>query len=378
MNEHFEIGTTLQNIALKLTKHEGLPVQTLTNKMVGCCNIGPCKKKRTYEFNNPGYQSNKTDAGTYRQSQLFDDDGEETKANGDAKLEGYASRSGGSLDGDSGHDSAIKGVVAVELDSDTEDSQGRKNSQKGRKDSKRSSKKSSSSCKSSKRSSKHSDDDGGDRKAESGFTSVETSVIRVTGTRNSAHDSEGAERSSKASENTEAGAVPYPDDNAEHTTTTTTTTTYTSLITHRVDGDNDGDDDSVKRNSNISQSSSNRNVISAYDLSDEGHFHSEHQYTVQLTPGKRTSTTSEDDSRRMTQEYGSDVGSIATERSSVLVNVPTEAEGFDNVANKLTQDLRDEDEERHTVTEVTETVIHINSPIEIGDDHRYSSSDFAM
>ena len=61
-------------------------MQTLTNKMVGCCNIGPCKKKRTYEFNNPGYQSNKTDAGTYRQSQLFDEEGEEAKANGDTKL----------------------------------------------------------------------------------------------------------------------------------------------------------------------------------------------------------------------------------------------------------------------------------------------------
>ena len=348
--------------------------------MVGCCNIGPCKKKRTYEFNNPGYQSNKTDAGTYRQSQLFDEEGEETKANGDAKLEGYASRSGGSLDGDSGHDpQAIKGVVAVDLDSDTEVSPGRKNStKKGRKDSKRSSKKSSSSNKSSKRSSKHSDD-GAEQKAESGVTSVETSAICVTGTRGSAHDSEAAERSSRASDNTEAGAVPYPDDNAGNTTTTTT---YTSVITHRVDGTNDDDydnNDAFKRNSNTSQSSSNRHVISsAYDLSGEGHFHSEHQYTVDLTPGKRTSTTSEADSRRLSQERGSDVGSIVTERSSVLVNVPTEAEELDNLANKLTEDLKDEDREWHTVTQTTETVIHINSPIEIGDNHGFSSSDFAM
>ena len=356
-------------------------MQILTNKMVGCCNIGPCKKKRTYEFNNPGYQSNKTDAGTYRQSQLFDEEGEETKVNGDAKLEGYASRSGDSLDGDSGHDpNAIKGVVAVELDSDNEGSPGRKDSKKGRKDSKRSSKKSTSSNKSSKRSSKNSDY-GGERKAEPGVTSGETSVIRVSGTRSSAHDSEGgAERSSKASDTTEAGAVPYPDDNAENTTTTTTT--YTSVITHRVDGandDNNYDNDAIKRNSNISQSSSNRHVISSgYDPSNEGHFHSEHQYTVDLTPGKRTSTTSEADSRRMGQEDGSDVGSIVTERSSVLVNVPTEAEEFDNVANKLTEDLKNEDGEWHTVTETTETVIHINSPIEIGDNHGYSSSDFAM
>ena len=346
-------------------------MQILTNKMVGCCHIGPCKKKRTYEFNNPGYHSNKTDAGTYRQSQVFDEEGEETKANGDAKLEG--SRSGDSLDGDSGHDpNAIKGVVAVELDSDNEGSAGRKDSQKGRKDSKRSSKKSSSSNKSSKRSSEHFDH-GDERKTGSGVTSVETS--------SSAHNSEGgAERSSKASDNTEAGAVPYPEDNAENTTTTTTT--YTSVITHRVDGTNDDnnyDYDGTKRNSNISQSSSNRHVISsAYDLSDEGHFHSEHQYTVDLTPGKRTSTTSEADSRRMGQEYGSDVGSIVTERSSVLVNVPTEAEEFDNVANKLTEDLKNEDGEWHTVTETTETVIHINSPIEIGDNHGYSSSDFVM
>ena len=81
---------------------------------------------------------------------------------------------------------------------------------------------------------------------------------------------------------------------------------------------------------------------------------------MELTPGKRISSTS-DDFRNVNQEHGS-------ERSSVMVNVPSEAEELDNVANKLAEDMQDE--ERHTVTEVTETVIHINSPIEIDDAHR--------
>ena len=336
--------------------------------MVGCCNIGPCKKRRTYEFNNPGYEANKA-AGTYRQSQLLEGD-EEAKANGAANLKSYESQSGDTVDGDPG----IKGVVAVEIDSngpsvdgDSNSSPGKRDSNTG-KDSKRSSKRSSSSRKGSKREPKHSDieDD------HNGITNGETSVVRV---RSSVHNSESGERSSKM-EDIEAGATPYPDGDTEHGTTTT----YTTVIRHYVDGTGDDDvgSDTSKRISNVSsRSSSTPHVISTYDPSAEGHFHSEHHYTVELTPEKRISSTS-DGRRNPNQEQGSEIGSVTTERSSVMVTVPSEAEELDNIANKMAEDLQDESEEWHTVTEVTETVTHINSPVEIGDTQRYSSNNFAV
>ena len=179
-------------------------------------------------------------------------------------------------------DVPIKGVVAVDVDSDTPPVTGDTDSPLGKRDSKRrkDSKRSSSSRKSSKRESNHSDKDE-DRKSDSGVTSGETSVIYV---RSSAHDSESDERSSKTDDTIEAGATPYPDGD------TTRTTIYTTVIRHHVDGTGEDDDvrsDSSKRISNVSsRSSSTPHVISTYDPTEEGHFHSEHQYNRGTHPWK--------------------------------------------------------------------------------------------
>lgn len=354
--------------------------------MVGCCNIGPCRKKRTYEFNNPGYEaSSSKSGGTYRQSQLLEEGTEEATANGAAQSAELRDE--------------IKDVVAVELDSNNpseigdEATKDETDGGKRRKDSKRSSKRSISSKRSSgKRTSKPSDKDGDAKDGRKDDVGVKTSVIHVSDTRSSVHDSDHG--------SAVGGAIPYPDGNDPDATTTTTTsaTTYTSVIRHHVGdaaADGEGDDvksDTSKRISNVSSSNESSHVISStYDPREEGHFHSQHEYTVELTPGKSATTTTttmttsiaSDDSLHY-QDFNS---GPKLQSSSVMVNVPTDSEELDNEANKLAEDLKKEsleeasntykdgyeDEEWTTVTEVTETVIHIDSPIEIGDIPKYYS-----
>ena len=147
--------------------------------MVGCCKFGPCRKKRTYEFNNPPYTENKED-GVYHShkqklTQNQTQNGSAAAASTNPAFESAPAdnvefNGAAVVDLDSEYNSIAEetGAIARKESKHKENAEGFKSADLvaaggvKRKDSKRSSKSShsssSSSSKSSKRSSKHSAD----------------------------------------------------------------------------------------------------------------------------------------------------------------------------------------------------------------------------
>lgn len=240
--------------------------------MVGCCNIGPCKKKRSYEFNNASYEPSKKDTETYRRSRLVETEDDETKE-----------------------------TVEEEVNGVTEDIENKRDERDGieRRDSKR-----STSSRNSKKAAKRNKDKYDEEDHGTG-----------AGDREGDHESETGEKSGE-----------------------TTVTTYTTVVQHQIQ-DYDADRESGLATANVS---------STYNPMEEGHFHSEHQYTVELNPDHSVCATGGPDPDL---EKPDD----AAERSTIMVNVPSADEDYDNAANTMTENLHDG---YNTVTEVHETVIH--------------------
>ena len=262
--------------------------------MVGCCKFGPCRKKRTYEFNNPPYTANKEDGFYHSHKQPV------------KNRSAHMSRTNPAFESGSADNLEFNGAAVVDLDSECnsiaedggamvrrKDSKHKENAEgfksadlvvANRKDSKRSSKSShsssSSSSKGSKRSSKHSDvvkvNDEEDKHSEHvDVDQIETHVVTTTTTVTATETHEHVEE-------IEGGAVAYPDDENQGDDVVVKREEITETI---VDGevtkveikkeitikDDDGETTSERRKSDSSHSSklSSSSDANSYQINEE-------------------------------------------------------------------------------------------------------------
>ena len=365
--------------------------------MVGCCKFGPCRKKRTYEFNNPPYTENKEDGVYHSSKQKLT---QTQTQNGSAA----AARINPGFESASTENVEFNGAAVVDLDSECnsiaeetgaiarKDSKHKENAEgfksadlvaaEGvkRKDSKRSSKSShssrSSSSKSSKRSSKHSadvvvndklfdhgdevvaasvDDIQADVQVGESYTTVTTATITTTET----HETHGDEEVE-----IEGGAVAYPEDeHHDHDETTKVSevvvvkreeiTTVSEdgaavtrvEVTEEVISDTGGDKTPERRKSGSSQSSSSSSSSDANsyrvnedevqeETQEEQREHIEEVSATTAGVSRGSGSTSDDD------------------ESSGGIEPPPGIEELDNEANDMAE-IRDGS---YTVTHVTEEV----------------------
>ena len=369
--------------------------------MVGCCKFGPCRKKRTYEFNNPPYTENKEDGVYHSHKQKLT---QNQTQNGPAA----AARTNPAFESAPADNLEFNGAAVVDLDSECnsiaeepgaiarresknkENAEGFKSADLvaaggvKRKDSKRSSKSShsssSSSSKSSKRSSKHSADvvkdnvednisDHRDEAVEASvedihtdvqvgesYTTVTTTTITTTTETHETHDDEVVE--------IEGGAVAYPDDEhhdhdektkvSEVVVTTREEITTVSEdgaavtrveVTEEVINDTGGGDKTPERRKSDSSHSS-----SSSSSSDANSYRVNEDEVIASVDEINEETRDAEVSAAAGAAQGS--GSTSGDESSGGIEPPPGIEELDNEANDMVK-IRDGS---YTVTHVTEEV----------------------
>ena len=372
--------------------------------MVGCCKFGPCRKKRTYEFNNPPYTENKED-GVYHSHK------QKLTQNQTQNASAAVARTNPAFESASADNVEFNGAAVVNLDSECnsiaeetgaiarkeskhkENAEGFKSADLvvaggvKRKDSKRSSKSShsssSSSSKSSKRSSKHSadvvvkdnaednisdhkdevveasvDDIHADVQAGESYTTVTTTTITTTTETHETHGDEEVE--------IEGGAVAYPDDeHHDHDETTKvsevvviTREEITTVsedgaavtrveVTEEVINDTGGDKTPERRKSDSSHSSSSSS-------SSDANSYRVNEDEVIANVNEENEETQDEEVSAAAAAAGAAQGSGSTsgEESSGGIEPPPGIEELDNEANDMVE-IRDGS---YNVTHVTEEV----------------------
>ena len=372
--------------------------------MVGCCKFGPCRKKRTYEFNNPPYTENKEDGVYHSHKQKLT---QNQTQNGSAA----SARTNPAFESAPADNVEFNGAAVVDLDSECnsiaqetgvivrkeskhkENAEGFKSADLvaaggvKRKDSKRSSKSShsssSSSSKSSKRSSKHSadvvvvkdnvednisdhrdevveasvDDIHADVQVGESYTTVTTTTITTTTETHETHGDEEVE--------IEGGAVAYPDDEHHDNDETTkvnevvviTREEITTVsedgaagtrveVTEEVINDTTGGGKTPERrksDSSHSSSSSSSSDANSYRVNED---------EVIANVGEINEETQDEEVSAAAVGAAQGSGSTSGDESSGGIEPPPGIEELDNEANDMVE-IRDGS---YTVTHVTEEV----------------------
>ena len=332
--------------------------------MVGCCKFGPCRKKRTYEFNNPPYTANKEGGVYHSHRQKLTDNESSAVKNGSGPI----SRTNPAFESRSADNLEFNGAAVVDLDSEcnsiAEDGVVRKDSHKEniegfktavlvvagegvkRKDSKRSSKSShsssSSSSKGSKRSSKHSDvvnDE--DRHSEhveivetvkTDYTAnevdadqIETHIVTTTTTTKTETHHEHVEE-------IEGGAVAYPDDDddsGDDKTSNDIVVVKREVIAETIV---DGEVTNVEIKEEVT-------VEEDEATSERRNSDSSHSSKSSSSSDANSYQINEDEPIVIEEENKEEVIKVQDDYSSEAVEAPPGIEELDNVANDRVQEI---------------------------------------